>query len=224
MDCQIKKILHELLILSMLKTDKKNCLKILNNLKNNEIEILLSYIENTVLALVQDNSLTRNMVDNIHEVYDYLLTNNSEFKTLIVESYNMIKGKLNCATYDGMENMLFEDIMVREYGAFSYIYILLNKDKFDDFYAYHYQELMEDIAFDYDVIAYLTNEKLNNKDSIVYDLKFSKSIRYLCMILPEILNDPVLKNNLENILKIGKKDKKIKKSCQKTLRIIKKLQ
>lgn len=223
MKYESKIALYNLIILTMFKTDKNNCLSILNNLKKTDVSFLLTLIENNIVAVIHGATLTRNMAENIHNIYYCLMDNYKENRVEIVNSYNMMKSNLNKASYDEHEHIIFEDIRLREFGVTGILDFFLSLKKCDEFYNQNYKEIMNNIAFDYDTIAYLINKSVEDNDSILYDPRFNKSIRCICILYPELLDDIEFKEKVETILKLGKTNKQIKKECQKTLRIIKKL-
>lgn len=224
MKYESKEALYNFVMLTMLKTNKDNCLSILNNLRKTDISFMLTLIENNVEALIYGNILTRKMVDNIHNIYYYLLDNDKENRIEIVNSYNALKTKLNSACYDENERMIFEDIRIKEFGVINLIGFLTSLTKSKEFYNTNYKQLMDNIAFDYEVIAYLINKDIEEDDAIIYDPRVSKCIRYICVVYPDFLEDLEFREKIDTILKIGKRNKAIKKDCQKTLKIIKKIQ
>lgn len=174
----MKLYLYSILFGAMLKTSDKNAKEMYNKLDLNVLNTL-GYLETVINSLAQSNYMSEKFINRVHLLYDEIIKKNPENRTRIIESYNDMKSVLNTCHVDGYELYLYDDILRREFGVFHDDPLRLYDDKQNTFYAFHYDELMDDIAFDYYTINYLLTNDSTLDNEINLDPRFLKSIRYV---------------------------------------------
>ena len=179
--------LYATLFLSMLETNVQNCLDIYSKLDLG-IEDKLIFLTGTASSIIADGMMTKEISDKVHILYNKLLTEYPSQKFSIVEHYNKIKGLLNICTLDTSNRLIYEDICQREFSIYDARLYSLYADNAKNFYTLHYHELMDDIAFDYNVINYLTHTFVDLDNEICKDKKFIKSLKYIVNLASDNLD------------------------------------
>lgn len=170
--------LYATLFMSMLETDSKNCLEIYKELDlsfNNK----LTFLEGTAITIINGATITKNISDNIHLLYNKLIDDYKKDRVAIIESYNKVKGLLNNTTLDDHNKLICEDIAQREFGIYDKRISILYQDAINDFYLLNYAQFMDDIAFDFKVINYLVHPFMEIDNDICADERFLKSLKYI---------------------------------------------
>lgn len=170
--------LYSTLFGDMLKTSKENAMGIYKKLKLSMTDFT-GLLEITIHALNSGNYITNNIKERLHLLYNQILDDYPESRTLIIESYNRTKDILNTCKTDKYELFIYDDILRRELGIFHNDPLRLYDNKQNNFYADHYDELMDDIAFDYYVINYLLDSNAVLDNEMCKDSRFLKSMRYV---------------------------------------------
>ncbi len=170
--------LYSVLFGDMLKTSDDNALKMYNKIDLDALKTL-GYFETVISSLAKCNYLSQKFVDKIHLLYAEIIKKHPDYKNRIIESYNDMKSIINTCHIDGYELYLYDDILRRELGIFHDDPFRIYDEKQNNFYALHYDELMDDIAFDYHIIMYLLDSNNTLDNEINLDPRFLKSIRYV---------------------------------------------
>ena len=170
--------LYSTLFLSMIETSSKNCLNIYQKL-DLTLNDKLWFLNAVSIMLCKDGTLTKEMGDNIHNLYNKLLDDHKSKRVKIIENYNCFKELVNKTKLDGKYKLLFEDIAQREFGIYSKNLIPFYETAINDFYILHYDKFMDDIAFDFEVINYLVHPFMELDNNICADERFLKSLKYI---------------------------------------------
>ena len=170
--------LYSILFMSMLETDSNNSFNMYINL-DLSCEEKRKLLEGTALVLGKNCQITKEMADKVHFLYDRLLCDYPNQKVKTVESYNRVKGVFNQNKLDNKYQLIYEEIIQREFGIYNENLFCFYIEAAKDFYIFHHEELMQDIAFDYHVINYLTHPFMELDNKICFDKRFIKSLRYI---------------------------------------------
>ncbi len=212
--------LYEILITSVLKVDSKTSKKMYLQIKNYPLDLLLKALESVFITLNESNYITNQMITNTHSIYENLLEMYN-YDSRIIISYNKIKDLLTNIVTDDLYMCIYEDIEKREFNSQLLINIFSSLP--DKFYASHLNELMDDISYDYYTIDFLINDKPVDRN-ISLDKRFLKSLRYICLVYPNIFciekyhikTEKLLQDNIEAI-KNNNIDSEVKKLNKKIL-------
>lgn len=180
--------LYYILFMSMLETNVENCLNIYNNLDLPCAEIK-KLLEGIALIVGTDGRMTKEMSDKVHFLYDRLLCDYPKEKISTVESYNRVKEVFNNNKLDNKYELMYEGIMQREFGIYNPKLFCFYMEDAKNFYIFHYDELMQDIAFDYHVINYLTHPFMTIDNDICFDSRFIKSLKYIVNLSNNMLDE-----------------------------------
>lgn len=179
--------LYSTLFLSMVETNSKNCLEMYHKL-DLSLDDKLWFLNAVAVMVSKDHTLTKEMSDNFHSLYNKLLDDYKDERVKIVGNYNAFKGLANKTKLDTKYKLLFEDIGQREYGVYSRNQLIFYENIINDYYILHYDDFMDDIAFDVEVINYLVHPFSELDNDICADERFIKSLKYIVNLNSEYID------------------------------------
>lgn len=179
--------LYSTLFLSMVETSSKNCLMMYQKL-DLDLDDKLWFLNVVAVMVCKDHTLTKEMSDNFHFLYNRLLDDYEDERVKIIENYNAFKGLANKTKLDTKYKLLFEDIGQREFGVYNKNQLIFYENVVNNFYIFHYNEFMDNIAFDVEVINYLLHPFSELDNDICADERFIKSLKYIVNLNSDYLD------------------------------------